>query len=120
MDARLREGIGLFNDGKFFDSHEVLESFYQDTEAVNKPFLEALIQLAAAYRVYRDSGEAKGPVRIIHQALVRLENYRPAFLEVPVKELSEAAEAWTRVAQAQSPAAPAPPKIQLQRFSLFS
>jgi len=45
MDARLREGISLFNDGRFFESHEVLEAFYQETDPVNKPFLEGLIQL---------------------------------------------------------------------------
>jgi Domain of unknown function (DUF309) len=122
MDARLRQGIRLFNDGKYFDSHEILEGFYQETEAANKPFVEGLIQLAAAYRIYRDFGEVKGPVRMIHQALVRFENYQPVFLQVRVKELSAAAEAWAKAAQTAEGAVMPPdlPKIQLQRFSLFS
>ncbi len=122
MDARLREGITLFNQGKFFDSHEVLESFYHETGQENKPFLEGLIGLAAAYRLFCDFGEIKGAVRLIYQALIRLENYQPAFLQVQVKELCQSAEAWAKAAEAAGaqPSASDIPKIKLQRFSFFS
>ena len=121
MDARLREGIRLFNDGQFFASHDVLESFYQEAEAEHKPFLEGLIQLAAAYRIFVDFGEVKGPVRMIHQALIRFENYQPAFLQVRVKDLCQAVEAWAKVAEAAKarPSTATIPKISLQRFGLF-
>ena len=122
MDARLREGIALFNQGKFFESHEVLEVFYQETDHGNKAFLEGLIGLAAAYRLFCDFGEIKGPVRLIHQALMRLENYQPAFLQVQVKDLCQNAEAWAKAAEAAGaqPSASNIPKIRLQRFSFFS
>ena len=121
MDARLREGIRLFNERQFFASHEVWEHFYQDTEAENKPFLEGLIQLAAAFRMFSDFGETKGPVRMIYQALIRFENYQPAFLQIKVSELCQAAEAWAKAAEAAGavPASTAMPKIALQRFGLF-
>ena len=122
MDARLREGIRLFNDGRFFDCHEVLEGFYQEAEDVNKPFLEGLIELAAAFRLFCDFGEVKGPVRMIYQALIRLENFQPAFLQIRVKDLFQAAEAWAKAAEAleAKPSAATIPKIQFQRFSFFS
>jgi len=122
MDARLRESISLFNDGRFFESHEVLEGFYQETDPVNKPFLEGLIQLAAAFRIFCDFGEVKGPVRMIRQALIRCENYQPAFLQVRVKQLCEAMEVWAEKADAAeaAPHSSTIPKIQLQRFSFFS
>ncbi|MGH7855434.1 MAG: DUF309 domain-containing protein [Candidatus Binatia bacterium] len=122
MDVRLREGITLFNQSKFFDSHEVLESFYHETDQENKAFLEGLIGLAAAYRLFCDFGEIKGPVRLIYQALIRLENYQPAFLQVKVKELCQDAEAWAKAAEAAGakPLASDIPKIKLQRFSFFS
>ena len=122
MDARLREGIRLFNDGRFFDCHEVLEGFYQEAEDVNKPFLEGLIELAAAFRLFCDFGEVKGPVRMIYQALIRLENFQPAFLQIRVNDLFQAAEAWAKAAEASEakPSAAAIPKIQCQRFSFFS
>ena len=122
MDGRLREAIGLFNQGKFFDCHEVLEGFYQETGEENKPFLEGLIQLAAALRLFCDFGEIRGPVRMIYQALIRFENYRPDFLQIRVRELCQAAEAWAKTAEAAGakPSAADIPKIQLQRFRFFS
>ena len=122
MDARLREGIRLFNERRFFDCHEVLEPLYQETEAANKPFIEGLIELAAAFRIFCDFGEIKGPVRMIYQALIRFENYQPTFLQVRVDEMIAAMETWAKQAE-QAASAPPPssvPQISQQRFSLFS
>ena len=122
MDARLREGIRLFNQRQFFACHEILEDFYQNAAAENRPFLEGLIQLAAAFRMFADFGETKGPVRMIYQALIRFENFQPAYLQVCVKDLCQAAEAWAKAAEAANvqPSIEAIPKIQFQRFSFFS
>ena len=121
MDARLREGIRLFNEQQFFECHEILEPYYQETEAPNKPFLEGLIQLAAAFRLYREFGEIKGPVRMVHQALVRFENYQPSFLEICVNELSQAAEAWAKAEEnAADRVSSALPKIKVQKRAFFS
>jgi predicted metal-dependent hydrolase len=122
MDARLRDGIRLFNERKFFDCHEILEGYYQDIELDSKPFLEALIQLAAAFRMFVDFGEVKGPVRAIYQALIRFENYQPTYLQIRVQEFSAEVEAWATAAEAKGamPSAVNIPKIPLQRFSVFS
>ena len=122
MDARLREGIRLFNEGQFFECHEIWEGFYHETDEANKPFVEGLIQLAAAFRMCCDFQEVRGPVRMMHQALIRFENYQPAFLQIRLKELCEAVERWAEAAEkpADPPMMPPLPKIQLQRFSFFS
>lgn len=120
MDARLREGISLFNEGRYFESHESLEDFYRRADDKDKPFLEGLIQLAAACRICRDFGEVKGPVRMVRQAIIRLENYGPLHLNVKVKDLIEALEAWTERVEADGAAAGhRPPQIPLRRFSFF-
>ncbi len=36
---------------------------------------------------------------MIHQALIRFENYQPAFLQIRLKELCEAAETWAKAAE---------------------
>ena len=45
---------------------------------------------------------------MIYQALIRFENYQPAFLQIRVKELCEAAEAWAKAAEkpAEPPSLP--------------
>ena len=120
MDARLREGIRLFNEGRFFDSHEVLEQFYQETEDVNKPFIEGLIELAVAFRLFTDFEEIKGPVRMIYQALIRFENYHSSHLDIRVKDLSQSMETWAKKADAAGKPLSSIPKIRLQGFSIFT
>jgi uncharacterized protein len=120
MDARLREGIRLFNAGRFFESHETLEQFYQEAEDANKPFLEGLIELAVAFRLHTDFGEIKGPVRMIYQALIRFENYQSPHLEVRIKDLSESMETWAKEADAGGKPLSSIPKIPLQGFSFFT
>jgi len=119
MDARLREGIRLFNDGRYFQSHEAWEDFYQRAAESDKPFVEALIQLAAALRMRADFGEMKGPVRAARQALIRLENYRPVYLGVKVSALMQAVAQWADASEKDGAAAVETPKISMQRFGLF-
>lgn len=120
MDARLREGILLFNAGRYFESHESLEDFYARTEAEHKPFLEGLIQLAAAFRFFSDFGENQGPVRMVRQAIVRLENYQPSYLGIKVKNLIQAMEQWAKQVEAGDGAARGQlPKIPRRRFLFF-
>lgn len=120
MDARLREGICLFNAGRFFESHESLEDFYSRAEQEHKPFLEGLIQLAAACRLLRDFGEVEGPVRLVHQAIIRLEDYQPNYLGIRVNYLIRAMEEWAKQVKADNAAIKGQiPKIRLRRFIFF-
>ncbi|MFQ5684296.1 MAG: DUF309 domain-containing protein [Candidatus Binatia bacterium] len=120
MDARLREGIRLFNAGRFFESHEQLEEVYLQTEDEHKPFFEGLIQLAAACRLFRDFGEKQGPVRMIRQALIRLENYQPRYMRIQVGQLIDAMEAWAcRVEATRGAVRDQIPKIRWRRFVFF-
>jgi predicted metal-dependent hydrolase len=121
MDARLREGIRLFNEGSFFESHESFEDFYLRADEEHKAFMEGLIQLAVACRMFSDFGEVKGAVRLARQALVRLENYQPKYLRIRVKELIRSMDEWTDQAQKAAGGSVTEirgkiPKIRVQRF----
>ena len=48
MDGRFQEFISLFNQEKFFEAHEVLESLWRETQSPDREFYQGLIQLAAA------------------------------------------------------------------------
>jgi predicted metal-dependent hydrolase len=120
MDARLREGLCLFNAGRYFESHESLEDFYLRSEESHKPFLEGLIQLAAACRIFSDLHEIKGPARMVRQAIIRLENYQPIYLGIRVENLIHSMEAWAKRIEADNEAsAQEIPKIRWRRFTFF-
>ena len=122
MNTLLKQGINHFNRREFFNAHEVWEEFYRVTEVANRPFVEGLVQLAAAFRLFQDFAEIQGPVRMIYQALIRMENFQPEFLQVRVQELHQAAESWARIAEAQdrNVPLPSPPQIVIRRSKFFS
>jgi uncharacterized protein len=120
MDARLREGINLFNQCRFFEAHEIWEMLYQTAEINAKPFLEGLIQLSAACRLIEDFGEIKGPVKLIYQALIRFENYQPTYLDIKVADLAAAMEAWAKEIETSGARGEKPiPTIAVRRFGFF-
>lgn len=49
MDCKLREGIELFNQQKFFECHEVIERIWLEAKGSERNFLKSLIQAAAAF-----------------------------------------------------------------------
>jgi hypothetical protein len=59
-----------------------------------------MIELSVAFRLFCDFGDLQGPVRMIHQALIRLEDYQPTYLRVRVKDLIRSLEEWTHEAKA--------------------
>jgi hypothetical protein len=54
---------------------------------------------------------------MIHQALIRFENYQPSYLEIRVRELSESMEAWA--AKAADAAAGGLPIPKIRRWLQF-
>ena len=82
----LAQGIILFNAQKFWKAHEVWESIWQNHPEDARFFIQALIQLAAAYhqlerKIYR------GFVIHIRRAQERLELFPATFLGIHVNVL---------------------------------
>ena len=48
VDRAVREGVGLFNEERYWESHEALESAWRQTEGSEKEVLQGLILVAAA------------------------------------------------------------------------
>lgn len=80
--------IDMFNNGRFFESHEVLEGAWLENSS---DFYQGLIIYAAAY-VKRDWGNPRGVVRNFNKALNYLRKYRPAYLGLDVAFLVDHAE----------------------------
>jgi hypothetical protein len=89
-DLRYRDGVARFNRGDYFEAHEVWEDVWRESASEDaRRFLQALIQIAAAYhhlqrgeRLHR--GSLRGASRLFHAALARLEipfsgGFRPPF-----------------------------------------
>ena len=74
----VRRGVALFNRGRYFDAHELWETTWRDAPPEERAFLEALVQLAAGLHLRTRRGGTRGAAHLLAQALVLLEDFRPA------------------------------------------
>lgn len=69
-------GIDLFNEGKFWESHEEWEKIWTESTGTDRLFYQALIQTAAALVHVQRQSEHRGLETVWNAALVK-------FAEVP-------------------------------------
>lgn len=114
MDSELYfRGIALFNQGEFFEAHEVLEDVWRAALAPEKPFLQGLIQISVAF-VHHSRGNAEGARSLLARGCRNLSSY-PEFHEgVHLQSLISAAEKW-RTALENNSELPPLFKIQMDR-----
>ncbi|MFL6196383.1 MAG: DUF309 domain-containing protein [Thermoanaerobaculia bacterium] len=105
-----REGIALFNSGRFYDAHEAWEEIWRSTTPEPKDLFQGLIQVAAALHQFLDLHRHEAPRRTLAKARLRLEAYRPKELGIDVKDLLDQVglwEAWLERREGEAPPVPA-------------
>ena len=84
-------GIDLFNRGKFYRCHDVMEHLWGFGNSELRTFYQGLLHLAVAmYHLSRDN--IRGAKTLIDSGTELLQQYRPYFSEVDIAELIESAE----------------------------
>lgn len=89
-----REGIELFNQGRFFESHEAWEEIWRSTTPEPKSLFQGLIQVAAAMHQFLDLKRDQGPLRTLAKARQHLESYAPTALGLDLTDLLRQVESW--------------------------
>ena len=100
-------GVRLFDDGHHWDAHEAWEERWRiETNESARLFLQALIQIAAAFHKSRVVGDADSTARLLAKARTKLETiaaaatWSPAELGVDLDAVRALVEACaTEVAQ---------------------
>jgi len=94
-DGPLALGLKCYRAGEFFEAHEHWELVWLELREPEKSFLQALIQVSAAFHHYRRSNLV-GAASLLTRALRRLERCDACFAGVRVGELREGVRAWVR------------------------
>jgi len=97
--AAVRSGVRLFNRGRYLEAQQVWEESWREAPSADRAFLEALVQLAAGLHLRTRRGATRGAVHLLAQAVIALEDYRPAAHGVDVEALIadvDACIAWLR------------------------
>lgn len=97
FERRFLDGVELFNAERFWHAHEAWEELWLSGGEDIRPFLQGLIQLAAAYH-HVQRGTLSGAVRLFEAALRKLQPYPEQFFGVERDGLVTAArqhQQWT-------------------------
>jgi predicted metal-dependent hydrolase len=87
MHTDLREAVDLFNRRDYFASQERFERAWHETEEADRPLVQALVQLSVALHLHFHRGGGRGRNNLLQQCLLRLDDYRPARLDIDVQSL---------------------------------
>jgi predicted metal-dependent hydrolase len=90
IDPRFKKGLELFNEGEYFECHEVIEGLWLETppEDPYRDLYKGVIQAAAAIYQF-DRGILSGAVALFKTSVNYLENYKPNALGLDVERLVE-------------------------------
>jgi uncharacterized protein len=77
-DVRYLGGVHFFNEGEFFEAHEVWESVWLETSGPERRFYQGLIQAAVALYHF-GNGNLRGAVKLYGSSLGYLEHFAPAY-----------------------------------------
>ncbi len=103
----LGEGISLFNQGRFYDAHEVLEDAWRASEEPLKRFLQALIQIAVGLH-HHGTANLAGARSLLARGAAKLEQYPAGYYDLNVEALRAAVEAWRTALERGLPPPPFP------------
>ena len=108
-DWRYLAGAVRFNQGEYFDAHEVWEDLWRDCPAADRRFYQSLIQAAVAL-YHWGNGNRAGAARLFHSGRRYMDPYRPAHLGLDVDRFWRQVEAALAGALCDEPPAdPMPP-----------
>jgi uncharacterized protein len=92
-EGALAEGLQCYQNGEFFLAHEHWESVWLGRAEPEKTFLQALIQIAAAFHHQR-RGNAVGAASLLRGALRKLSTYPATFGGIEVESLRASLRTW--------------------------
>jgi predicted metal-dependent hydrolase len=81
-----RHGVRLFNEGRFYDCHEVLEDLWRPTQGAQRLFLQAIIHFAVGL-YHHEQNNPDGAERQLRKCLKKLAGYLPEFEGVNTEAL---------------------------------
>ncbi len=89
----LAEGQRCYRNGEYFQAHEHWEGVWLKCEEPEKTFLQALIQITAAFH-HLQRKNVRGTASLLRAALRRLNAFPAAYNGVEVGDLRESVRTW--------------------------
>lgn len=98
----LADGLRLYDAEEFFAAHEAWETVWLRAQEPEKMFLQALIQVTAAFH-HLQRNNSQGTALLLRAALGRLERYPASFAGISVTLLCNDIRAWLQALEGGAP-----------------
>jgi hypothetical protein len=98
----LAEGLRHYHAEEFFAAHEAWESVWLESQEPEKMFLQALIQVTAAFHHFQRNNP-RGTAQLLRAALGRLERYPARFGGISVTLLCNDIREWLQALETGAP-----------------
>ncbi len=95
MHSDLKDAIGDFNRGRYFDAAERFERAATIVEPELKELVGALNRVAAALHLRFNRGGRRSSINLLSQATLALEDFRPSRGGIDIERLSSEVSAYT-------------------------
>ncbi|NJL47531.1 MAG: DUF309 domain-containing protein [Leptolyngbyaceae cyanobacterium SM2_5_2] len=117
-DTPLAEGVALFNQGRYYDCHDVLEALWMEADSVDRPFYQGILQIAVGF-YHLGNRNWRGATILLGEGVNRLRPFAPTYRGVAVAGLVDCGWAWLMALQQVgadqvadlAPALPSPPEL---------
>jgi predicted metal-dependent hydrolase len=106
-------GIALFNEGKFFDAHEVLEDVWRAASHEEKKIWQGLVQVAVALH-HHSTGNYVGMRSVLLRAMKNLAGHPKNFHDIQIPHLLESLAQWLEAFDNSQPL-PSLPRIEVTK-----
>jgi uncharacterized protein len=100
--GELADGLQCYRSEQFFEAHEHWEAVWLRSQEPEKTFLQALIQVTAAFH-HLQRNNITGAISLLKSALRRLQPYPSLFGGISVQLLREEVLASLRMLEAELP-----------------
>jgi uncharacterized protein len=94
-DGALAEGLRCYRNEEFFAAHEHWEGIWLHSQEPDKTFLQALIQVTAAFH-HLQRKNVRGAASLLQAALRRLDPFPPVYGGIEVEPLRNSMRVWLR------------------------
>jgi predicted metal-dependent hydrolase len=91
--GELAEGLGCYRREEFFNAHEHWEVLWRQSRGPDKPFLQALIQMAGGFYHWK-RGNRRGAYGLLWAAQGRLAAFEPSYAGVKVAAIRKELSRW--------------------------
>jgi hypothetical protein len=92
-DGGLAEGLRCYRNEEFFLAHEHWEAIWLKSQEPEKTFLQALIQITAAFH-HLQRKNLIGAASLLQAAMRRLDPFPSVYGEIEVEALRESVRVW--------------------------